>query len=225
MDIKFKEQKKRCNERIFLRMEGNIVPVKNTSRFFVSDLGYVFIIKKSKERIIPLKIIKGIPKVKIENKNANLVRLLIEHFIGDVGHEYKYSYKIVSGRIPVSSINLNRYKGETTEELLIFKYKCKEKANAQNSRCGHSQKITDIDVLNCLKRSNYKCNYCGDGIKSSWHLDHVQPISKGGLNAPSNLAASCKVCNEMKNSLVVAKFFYQCEKILKHQSSLKPNTQ
>jgi 5-methylcytosine-specific restriction endonuclease McrA len=48
-----------------------------------------------------------------------------------------------------------------------------------------------------------KCHYCGD-LLSSWigahmHLDHVTPLSKGGLDEESNLVAACKRCNQEKS--------------------------
>jgi 5-methylcytosine-specific restriction endonuclease McrA len=42
------------------------------------------------------------------------------------------------------------------------------------------------------------CAYCGKRVKSTC-LDHIDPLSKGGLNDELNLTASCRSCNASKN--------------------------
>lgn len=49
------------------------------------------------------------------------------------------------------------------------------------------------------------CCYCGaQGVGGKgpdgreWHMDHVVPLSKGGLDATSNMVKSCAQCNMMK---------------------------
>ena len=48
-----------------------------------------------------------------------------------------------------------------------------------------------------LKRDGFRCVICGrtaeDGIKL--HVDHIIPVSKGGLSEPSNLRTLCSDCN------------------------------
>ncbi len=40
-----------------------------------------------------------------------------------------------------------------------------------------------------------KCVYCGDPMTG---FDHLQPLSKGGLHIPENLAPCCQSCNSVK---------------------------
>lgn len=44
------------------------------------------------------------------------------------------------------------------------------------------------------------CQYCGKRLERSRHarLDHVQPVSRGGSNDPSNLALVCAKCDTAK---------------------------
>lgn len=48
-----------------------------------------------------------------------------------------------------------------------------------------------------LKRDGFRCVLCGrtpkDGI--TLHVDHILPVSKGGLTEPSNLRTLCSICN------------------------------
>jgi len=47
-----------------------------------------------------------------------------------------------------------------------------------------------------LKRDDFTCQYCGvSSPDTTLHLDHIEPVSKGGTNDPSNLTTSCHNCN------------------------------
>jgi hypothetical protein len=58
-------------------------------------------------------------------------------------------------------------------------------------------KMTDSLRWDILKRDNYRCQVCGstaqDGVKL--HVDHIIPVSKGGLTIKSNLQTLCDRCN------------------------------
>jgi 5-methylcytosine-specific restriction endonuclease McrA len=64
-----------------------------------------------------------------------------------------------------------------------------------------------------VKRSTFRdcgrrCVYCGTilGLAHAT-LDHVQPLSRGGIHAPGNLVAACHRCNQLKGALLPAEFF------------------
>ena len=47
-----------------------------------------------------------------------------------------------------------------------------------------------------LKRDKFKCVKCGATAKNDLlEVDHIKPLSKGGLNDPSNLQTLCRSCN------------------------------
>jgi hypothetical protein len=48
-----------------------------------------------------------------------------------------------------------------------------------------------------LKRDNNKCYYCG---RYGDTIDHIIPISEGGLDILENLVCSCKRCNNFKGN-------------------------
>ena len=48
-----------------------------------------------------------------------------------------------------------------------------------------------------------KCAICKSDISTSYHVDHIIPISKGGSNWPKNIQALCPPCNLSKHAKVI----------------------
>jgi hypothetical protein len=55
------------------------------------------------------------------------------------------------------------------------------------------------------KENGYRCVYCGrhgdekqDPDGYSWHVDHMHPVSYGGMDTPDNLTLACRSCNITK---------------------------
>ena len=66
-------------------------------------------------------------------------------------------------------------------------------------------KIRKLTIPNNLrfkifKRDEFKCQYCGKGVKEGviLEVDHIIPKSKGGNDTEDNLITSCKECNRGK---------------------------
>ncbi len=58
-----------------------------------------------------------------------------------------------------------------------------------------------------LHRDKFKCQYCGKSPKSDENVvlevDHIRPLSKGGLWGEDNLITSCKTCNLGKGDIIL----------------------
>lgn len=198
--------------------------IQGTTSHFISIDGYCFKMQGLKEKKIPMEIIRGTPKVKIMNNRKNLLLLMIEHFVELEAPHYKTSFTLEDGRLPLKNIKIRyikNYDSKDLDSINLFKYKCSEKAKDNNQRVSYSSTLTALDILNCLKRNNFKCFYCNEFIETkTWHLDHVIPISKGGLNSNENIVSSCKECNLMKGALDLRTFYKKCYNITKtHQAS------
>lgn len=57
-------------------------------------------------------------------------------------------------------------------------------------------------------RQGGECWYCGveTACDGSSHIEHQQPLCKGGEDALSNLVLACAPCNKSKRSLTLAEF-------------------
>jgi hypothetical protein len=189
--------------------------IKGTKRYFIHKDGYVFKEDGFKKIPIPLNIIQGIPRVKVANIRYNLALLMIEYFSDNkYDNHITYTFKLKDGKLPLQNIFIKTISTDNEDEFLIFKYKCQDKATSQNCRVSNSQRIDALDVLNALRRTNFKCQYCGDALKpKGWHIDHVQPLSKFGLNAANNITPACKACNLMKGAMPLDYFLSKVIKI------------
>lgn len=67
------------------------------------------------------------------------------------------------------------------------------------------------------------CYLCGKLIEKEkdFNLDHVVPLSRGGLNAPSNWRATHKTCNADKGALTYEEWILYQELLRKKYGHVK----
>lgn len=58
-------------------------------------------------------------------------------------------------------------------------------------------KMTSTLRYEVIKRDGYRCRACGFSVKDGarLHVDHIQPVSKGGKSERKNLQTLCAACN------------------------------
>lgn len=56
------------------------------------------------------------------------------------------------------------------------------------------------DMERILFAQKWKCACCRSSIKSGYHADHIQPLSRGGSNDRHNIQALCPTCNMSKKA-------------------------
>ena len=62
--------------------------------------------------------------------------------------------------------------------------------------------------LAALRDCGRRCVYCASPLDYEHAtLDHVQPLAKGGADAPGNVVAACPPCNRLKADMLPAEFF------------------
>ena len=59
------------------------------------------------------------------------------------------------------------------------------------------------DRAEIFARYSWRCAYCDAPAE---HLDHVQPLSRGGADAPRNLLPACASCNLSKSAKTLAEW-------------------
>lgn len=82
----------------------------------------------------------------------------------------------------------------------------RKRVNDANRRARLMQaegRFTKNDVRQIYANQNGRCAYCQIGLNNTYHIDHIQPLSRGGSNYPDNLACACPHCNTSKHDKTV----------------------
>lgn len=109
-------------------------------------------------------------------------------------------------RWSIAEVQTEIYKKEqeekqAKEEVNILKARVTDKVKTIRKQ---AKKYDDIESQ--IKKFS-RCPYCGCTLyKSDSHLDHIYPISKGGLSVESNLVFVCTKCNQSKTNLTLRNF-------------------
>lgn len=152
--------------------------------------------KSYKEKVLSIKSFKS-----INNDNSKLTRLeyqifneMIKYYIPltikiEVSYYQKYSKAIVFDYNMVTEI---------IERLKVKRYD--EEIWSSLTKVERS-KVTKELKDKIFKRDGYKCQICHRSINEvKLEIDHIKPISKGGLSVESNLQTLCHECNVSKGN-------------------------
>ncbi len=60
--------------------------------------------------------------------------------------------------------------------------------------------------LGSLRKNRGVCTYCGGPCGMSGQLDHMIPVSRGGLATKYNLVLCCRGCNTAKGSMTAREY-------------------
>ncbi len=59
---------------------------------------------------------------------------------------------------------------------------------------------TAADIKALYAKQGGLCVYCDVPLGTKYHVDHIQPLSRGGSNWPANLQLTCRQCNNHKRA-------------------------
>ena len=69
------------------------------------------------------------------------------------------------------------------------------------------------DDVDCLRRiQNDSCYYCGSSIQGGFHVEHLEPLCRGGSNGFGNIMLACPPCNSDKGTLNERQYWKKIEK-------------
>lgn len=85
-------------------------------------------------------------------------------------------------------------------------------------KSGAEGKFTSAEIIVLFEKQRGMCALCACKLKKSgenkFHMDHIQPLSKGGTNWISNIQLTCPGCNLKKNAKDPFEFAKQNGKLL-----------
>lgn len=93
---------------------------------------------------------------------------------------------------------------DTSDDRILF---CSETCALAHAIIQTGSTTTLKNRFEILKRDNFTCSYCGRSpIKDpevTLAVDHIIPVSQGGMTAPINLTTSCLECNLGKRDVLL----------------------
>lgn len=121
----------------------------------------------------------------------------------------KIIFKYVSAGGNSSRSTIITFNIQNTESLLDYLYSSIKK---QKTIKAQRQLMTSQLREEIKQRDGYKCQNCGVSIQDEPHLlleiDHIIPVSKGGLTTKDNLQTLCWKCNRKKGNKIQEKYNY-----------------
>jgi len=149
--------------------------------------------------------------------SVNPPKFIMKHYAGEfmkhVGVElsqimvpypvYMFEYVSAGGNSSQrTTLTLNR---ETIDAMIQT---MSERIKFHKSVAGQRALMTSTLRTMIKERDNYTCRYCSISLAAEPHLllevDHIVPVSKGGLTTYVNLQTLCWRCNRTKSNKVIA---------------------
>ena len=90
------------------------------------------------------------------------------------------------------------WKESNLEKVKLIQRSSQARRRAIFRKADGKHNASDIAKLLVLQR--WKCASCFVDLKNGYHVDHIQPLSKGGANWPNNLQCLCPKCNRKKHN-------------------------
>lgn len=116
--------------------------------------------------------------------------------------EYKFAYTS-SGGLAQRSFTIPMTEETIVELIKTLESKLTASAFAKEQRTLMTSKLRDF----IKARDNYTCCFCGNSTYAEPNLlleiDHIIPVSKGGLTVESNLQTLCWKCNRSKSDKIL----------------------
>jgi 5-methylcytosine-specific restriction endonuclease McrA len=87
------------------------------------------------------------------------------------------------------------------------KGKAKRRAMEVNAPGSHTADDIRLQIAaQTDKHGQLRCWWCGCTIDGTYHLDHKEPLSRGGSNGATNIVIACPQCNLSKHAKTSAEF-------------------
>lgn len=81
-----------------------------------------------------------------------------------------------------------------------------QRAYSHSRRIKTGAGMTARQLSDWVKAQDKRCFYCDCACESSYHVDHIVPLAKGGEHRESNLVIACAPCNLAKGACDAVEF-------------------
>lgn len=104
-----------------------------------------------------------------------------------------------------------RHRTEAVKEEIAARAKSRQKKEVIKARLRRMEKKSrDIpkSVMKSVIKEAEDCPYCFEQIENG-NVDHIYPLTLGGLNISQNLVYCCNKCNNIKAGMTLNEFIYE----------------
>lgn len=91
--------------------------------------------------------------------------------------------------------NLKRWKANNEDKVKAIKKAYKARRRATEKAGDATRDLHKWEVS-----AKKVCYWCGIKCESNYHIDHYQPLTKGGTHTVDNLVIACPPCNQHKSN-------------------------
>lgn len=95
-----------------------------------------------------------------------------------------------------------KYRTNNPERIKLLK----NHNEAVRRRSKQLSSLTGTEYSNWVTTQLKICTYCGISCSNLFHVDHIEPLSKGGLHELDNLTIACQSCNTSKGQKSLLEF-------------------
>ncbi|MEK7761486.1 MAG: HNH endonuclease [Nitrospirota bacterium] len=92
------------------------------------------------------------------------------------------------------------------KQAAIERFEAKHGRAFAKAAAADNQTRSRATSLKRLVKKTKDCPYCGADLDANPHLDHIYPVSKGGLSIVVNLVWCCSTCNGLKTDKGLMQF-------------------
>ena len=90
---------------------------------------------------------------------------------------------------------------ELVSALQRMRHQRQHTSHVARRRQAERSKMTNAMRVDVLRRDGHRCKFCGAGPPAvTLEVDHIVPVSRGGLTQMSNLQTLCSDCNQGKSN-------------------------
>lgn len=142
-----------------------------------------------------------------ENNREHVKEYHRQYRIDNPDKEFKKQQKYRENHKEQLYLKGKKYREQNRE---YFYDKAKERKKLKSEVSDNTVTKKSLDEI--LEKQNYKCVYCGcDLLETGKHLDHILPLSRGGLHTITNIQYTCPTCNMSKGDKTEEEWFEQLQ--------------
>lgn len=87
-----------------------------------------------------------------------------------------------------------KYRDDNPERIKLLK----SHNETIRRRSKQTSSLTGTEYSDWVTSQIKLCTYCGISCSEAFHVDHIEPLNKGGLHELDNLTIACPSCNTSK---------------------------